>query len=319
VELPYALRESLHQTAEEYSLADLKQAVSHLTEVYQRESGADKRLVFRDVDVAAYALTRMPATFAAVSAAFSACRERSIPQIFSVLDVGAGMGTASWAIRSLLDAEISFICLEREETMIRLGRKLAARDTLLQKIRWLCVDDTQKDEFPEADLVMASYTLNELSQENQTLVLNKLWKATKKLLLLVETGTPTGSCVIRNARDALTKENAYIVAPCPGNGPCPMEGDDWCHFSARIARSRVHKMLKDGDAPFEDEKFSYIAFARTPVEPAHARILRHPIKESGCITLKLCTDGGTETQSIHKGQKERFRAARKANAGDEFQ
>ena len=318
MEMPDTLRGALAELAEDYPLSKLKQAVSRMTEVYRNESGCDRRLVFRDADVAAYALVRMPATFAAVSAAFSACQKRNMPGLTSVLDVGAGTGAASWAVGSLLEEDAAFTCLEREPSMIRLGKRLAAGGGILQNCQWICGDDTQTVAYPEADLVVASYTLNELSEENRKLVLERLWRAAKKVLLLVETGTPTGFCIVRSARETLLKAGAHLIAPCPTEDPCPMEPGDWCHFTARAARSRVHKALKGGDVPYEDEKFAYAAFSRVPVDGAAARVLRHPVKEAGRISLQLCTGGGIKTETIYPGQKALFKLARKASAGDEF-
>ena len=99
-----------------------------------------------------------------------------------------------------------------------------------------------------------------------------------------------------------------------------MEPDDWCHFRVRVARSRLHKRLKGGDAPFEDEKFCYLAVAKpgVAVRPAGARILRHPAKQAGFVELAVCTAAGTrEVRRVTKKQGAAFRAARKADAGDE--
>ena len=41
-----------------------------------------------------------------------------------------------------------------------------------------------------------------------------------------------------------------------------MAGDDWCHFSQRLARSRDHMLLKDASVPFEDERYSYVVATR---------------------------------------------------------
>jgi ribosomal protein RSM22 (predicted rRNA methylase) len=46
------------------------------------------------------------------------------------------------------------------------------------------------------------------------------------------------------------KMSAHVVAPCPHDGVCPMEGTrSWCHFSQRFERSglqRVTKIRSDG-------------------------------------------------------------------------
>ena len=80
----------------------------------------------------------------------------------------------------------------------------------------------------------------------------------------------------------------------------------------------MHKQLKGGDAPYEDEKFTYLAVTRDSIQIDSSRILRHPFIESGRITLKLCTGRGIETKSVTKKQKDSFRVARKAKCGDTF-
>ena len=46
---------------------------------------------------------------------------------------------------------------------------------------------------------------------------------------------------------------AYVVAPCPHDGKCPMEGTrSWCHFAQRFQRSdlqRRHKVQTGLDLP----------------------------------------------------------------------
>jgi hypothetical protein len=44
-----------------------------------------------------------------------------------------------------------------------------------------------------------------------------------------------------------------------------MSGNDWCHFSQRLPRSRDHMLLKDADVPFEDERYSYVVVTREKV------------------------------------------------------
>lgn len=78
-------------------------------------------------------------------------------------------------------------------------------------------------------------------------------------------------------------------------------------------------MLKDGDVPYEDEKFSFLAVSKMPTAHASKRILRHPIKEPGKITLQLCTQEGLKTQFVVKKDGAAFKKARKASCGDAFE
>ena len=76
-------------------------------------------------------------------------------------------------------------------------------------------------------------------------------------------------------------------------------------------------MLKDGTRNFEDEKFSYLVATRAPVEPAAARVISRPVRPKGQVILDLCTAAGTREQAVVPKSSEAYRAARKAEWGDQ--
>ncbi|KAL0372925.1 UNVERIFIED_CONTAM: hypothetical protein Scaly_0974100 [Sesamum calycinum] len=76
------------------------------------------------------------------------------------------------------------------------------------------------------------------------------------------------------SKDLMTlKTGAFIVAPCPHDGPCPLQNTDkYCHFVQRLERTSSQRLYKRSKGPlrgFEDEKFCYVAFRRgtRPREP----------------------------------------------------
>ena len=96
-----------------------------------------------------------------------------------------------------------------------------------------------------------------------------------------------------------------------------MPEDDWCHSTCRISRSKVHKMLKNGDVPYEDEKFSYISVSKEEFDDTSImRVLRHPQIESGKVGLKVCTEDGIKDYVVTKKDKEAFKQARKIKCGE---
>ena len=96
-ELPVALAEALDNALADVSPQDLQRASARLSERY-REGRPRGPVARTDADVLAYAATRLPATFAAVSAALEAVRDqRPGWEPRSMLDVGAGPGTGLWA------------------------------------------------------------------------------------------------------------------------------------------------------------------------------------------------------------------------------
>lgn len=328
MELPIELKLASEQLAMGMSQGAMVESAKELSRRYINGSGTGKSLVDKKNEAAVYSLMRMPATFGAVSSILEQICLVSdfVPR--SLLDAGAGTGAASWAANQYFMLDKS-TCLEREEAMSSIGMQLMseAEEPVLREAVWVRSDLVEEAEKSlrtgeagyEADLVIASYVLNEMTAENRIKVVDWLWKNTRKMLVIVEPGTPVGSDNIRRIRDYLVEEGATIAAPCPHMGKCPVKGDDWCHFSCRVQRGKLHKMLKEGDAPYEDEKFSYIAFAKETCNmenERYGRIMRHPITEKGRIALKLCTHGGIISKTVTKKDSNAYKKAKKVACGD---
>ncbi len=264
-------------------------------------------------EVLAYAAARMPATFGAAARAILLSAEPFKGEIHSVLDVGAGTGAAALAAWELLGgAEIT--CMERDRDMAAVGERLLKAEAV--NARWIRGDLSKEVPF-SADLVICAYCLSELKPSERAAAVSRLWDAAGKLLIIVDTGTPAGFELIKTMRGRLAELGGNIVAPCPHARECPLEAGDWCHFTARTARSCLQKRLKNGEAPYEDEKFCFLAVSREKYPLVSARVLRHPLIESGKITLRLCESGGISDRVITR-KSPLFKAARKAACGDAF-
>ncbi|WP_228984764.1 small ribosomal subunit Rsm22 family protein, partial [Streptomyces sp. DH12] len=123
-----------------------------------------------------------------------------------------------------------------------------------------------------ADLVTVSYVLNELTAPDRAALVDAAADAAQAVVI-VEPGTPDGYARVIEARDRLIAAGFHVAAPCPHSAACPIvPGTDWCHFSARVSRSSLHRQIKGGTLAYEDEKFSYVAATRRPVTPAPARV-----------------------------------------------
>lgn len=312
MDFPFEIREYVEELAA--GRRELQKAAERLSERYRGESGSGGSLVSGGSDILAYAAVRMPATFGAAAKALELTLKHFDGEIGSVLDVGAGTGAASLAAYFLTGCG-NISCLEREQGMIDLGRELSRRCGA--EFRWIKRDIGGGLE-QRADMVISAYCLNEMTAEGRRSALETLWSAADKLLLIIEPGTPEGFSQLRQAKELLTALGGSVAAPCPDIRGCPLEEGDWCHFTARIARGRLHKRLKGGDAPYEDEKFGFLAVTREPCRPCAARILRHPRIDSGRIGLRLCTADGIEERTVTRGDP-RFKAARKSDSGETWQ
>lgn len=131
-----------------------------------------------------------------------------------------------------------------------------------------------RNQVKKHDIVVAAYVLGELGSdsERQARVID-LWGRTGQYLVLVEPGTPSGSANILAARRMVldrTDGEAHVVAPCPHDGKCPLEGrSSWCHFVQRFERPgtlRKAKATVHGlpPRPHQDERYSYVVLASGP-------------------------------------------------------
>jgi ribosomal protein RSM22 (predicted rRNA methylase) len=145
-----------------------------------------------------------------------------------------------------------------------------------------------------------------------------LWESAAQLLVLIEPGTPAGFARIRAARTALIEAGTHVAAPCTHDNACPMAGDDWCHFSQRLPRSRDHMQAKGANVPFEDERYCYVAVTRQPVSHRAARILAPPLEAKPGLTFKLCDETGLRGQFVAVRDKDEYRRVRKSGWGDLF-
>ena len=292
------------------SRKDLEQRAGKISAAYR--DGGTSAGIKSGSDALAYLVTRAPATYAATRAVFARVME-AMPGFYplSLLDVGAGPGTAAWAARDAWPSLGAMTLIEPNAMF----RGLAAR--LLPEAEIVAGDLGMIK--PRADLVAASYVLAELPEKAAAGTARDLWVAAAQMLVLVEPGTPAGFARIRAARAALIEAGGHVVAPCTHDNACPISGNDWCHFSERLQRSRDHMIAKGARVPFEDERYAYVAVSRVPVEHlAAARIVKPVMDNKPGITLPLCDASGLRDQFIARRDKDAFRAARKKEWGDLF-
>jgi ribosomal protein RSM22 (predicted rRNA methylase) len=319
MELPPALRQAVDEALAGVPLKTLAPATEELSRRYRAETRDGWLHVGDDLSARAYLATRLPATYAAIRAALEAAAEAA-PDFSpaSLLDVGAGPGTALWAASDRWPALAEALLIEGSAAMRAWGEKLAARAPV-GRIGWR-TDDLSvgiAERLSSRDLVVLAYVLNELAPARRGPLVARLWELTAGVLLIVEPGTPAGHARILAARDQLLAASAHLLAPCPHARACPLTAPDWCHFARRVARSRLHRQAKGGEVPWEDEKFIYLAAARWPGRPGRARVLAPPRAASGRMTLKLCRPDGEAAETLFSRRDGlAYRAARRVEWGD---
>lgn len=320
-ELPQALRAAAERLLEGASRRTLAEDSARMSAQY-RAGGASHTVVTTEAQAAAYAVTRLPATYAACLHVLTEAARR-VPDFMPsrVLDAGAGPGGASWAAAETWPSLDQATFLDSNRAFLDLAKKLGSEGpAVLRAAAPLKADLAAPGDWPTADLVTVSYALTELRPDRLAATVSALWAATEGLLAIIEPGTPAGFRRILQVRAQLIGEGAVLLAPCPHEAECPLAAaePDWCHFSQRLPRSREHRMAKGAQVPFEDEKFAYLIAARPGVAPGirPARVLAPPRTGKPGIDLKLCTPEGLEQRFVAKRDKAAHAVARRLDWGD---
>ncbi len=315
-DLPAELKAALDARLQGVSRNDAAERAARISQTYR--GGGNSVAIRSEADALAYALARMPATYAAVIASLNAlCGSRPGFAPESLLDVGAGPGTAMWAAAQALPSLASFTLIDANSALRELALDLGRGSTRLRDMRYQRGEALATlADAPAADLVVASYMIGEIGQAGQGPLAELIWAKTRDMLLVVEPGTPAGYARIMALRERLIALGAHVAAPCPHDRKCPLQPPDWCHFTQRLPRLRAHKQVKGADLPFEDEKFSYLALTRTPVSPRPARVLAQPNVTKVEISAKLCTSEGVAVTKVPRRAKADYARARRWRWGD---
>src|SRR5437773_3338737 len=162
-DLPAELKAALDAKLQGLSRTAAAERASLISQTYR--DGGGSGAIRSEADALAYALARMPATYAAVGASLNALREIA-PDFTpaSLLDVGAGPGTATWAAAEAFPSLQDFTLLDANDALRTLALGLVTDSFRLRDVSYergearaaLTSADT-------ADLVVASYMIGEIS------------------------------------------------------------------------------------------------------------------------------------------------------------
>ena len=175
-----------------YKLNSLAKAFERISDRYRKGSGSflqtqEERWV--------YLLTRLPATFAASLRVCQEIRRRQKDLVIETIqDVGAGPGAGLWALAEVFEMLAKATLVEKDLDFLRMGKEIAALSTqnVVQQAIWHCEDMTRVDTFEPHDLTILSYSIGEIPEHFWKELVPKLWRATQKVLVFIEPGTPVG-------------------------------------------------------------------------------------------------------------------------------
>ncbi|CAH0473947.1 unnamed protein product [Peronospora belbahrii] len=291
----------------------------------------------------AYLSFEMEAMYACSHAVFTELQKR-LPnfQPKSVLDFGAGPGTASWVAKEFYEKSLDkYRVVEPSQSMIDAAEVLLEDFPGLSMRRSIADMSRDIDAGIKYDLVVVSYAFSDITNDfERVAIISALWELLSEngCLIIVDRGSPWGSHQVRSARqfvlDSVAEdkdggEGVRIIAPCPHHFECPVAGSMWCHF---VQRSPVVNRPRDATTKRwhgqKGSKFSYVIMQKTfkgsdeeaaaKKKKPIARMVRAPLLATRHVHLDLCTpDGKLERRSVTKGKavREVYRASRKAHWG----
>src|SRR5713226_7291281 len=154
-DLPAELKAALDAKLQGLSRNDAAERAALISQTYR--DGGGSGAISSEVDALAYALARMPATYAAVTASLNALREiRPDFAPISLLDVGAGPGTATWAAAEAFSSLKTFALVDANDALRALALDLLGGR--LSGVRYSHEEARAALAKAEAaDLVVASY------------------------------------------------------------------------------------------------------------------------------------------------------------------
>src|ERR1700743_276211 len=165
--LPAELKAGLEIKLQGLSRSEIAVRAAAISKAY-RERG-NSGTIASESDALAYALARMPATYAAIAAKLNALleiRPDFTPQ--SLLDVGAGPGTASWAAAEAFPTLASFTLLDANPALRALAPEFVTSSSRLGAANYqLGPARASFAQAPEGDLVIASYLIGELGENER--------------------------------------------------------------------------------------------------------------------------------------------------------
>lgn len=302
--LPEYVRIKLEEINSKLNGSKLARSREKLTQNYKSSSGTNASLISSSNDSLTYALCRMPATYAVLYSLINSLKEQGlIKGIETAFDIGSGTGSGYFALCENF-SNVKIDLFERDANMISAFKMLCNKEVAK-------FDITSSKPSCNADLVMSSYVLSEMTEQSKNLAFQNMLDCSNKYVLIVDTGTPkTYEDYLKLI--PLAKNNGYsVIAPCCCN-PCLLK-NDYCQFYARVERSASLKNAKSGSLSYEDEKYFYLLFEKTDKLAVinGDRVIRRPIYKPNIVELTLCTTDGVKKEIFTKKRKELYKQAKK--------
>ncbi|TFY71841.1 hypothetical protein EVG20_g1169 [Dentipellis fragilis] len=265
-------------------------------------------------DGTAFASVALPAHYSAIYAVIDHVKQRLglSWNVQTVLDWGAGTGSGLWAVSNVLRERVAreqtsneearlaestisnYVAIERREGLAVIGKRLIeGADLGNLTVSWRKSHTTDLDSTTvegASTLALSAFHITAIPTPVQRKALVKeMWESGADVIIIMDHNTPAGFGNIVEAREYLLKlgrkeaqdqgndlqaEGAYVVAPCPHDGACPIYHSDArnvvCGFSQRLQRPAFVRKTKHSGRGHEDIGYSYVVIRRgaRPTKPS---------------------------------------------------
>lgn len=298
----------------------------------------------------AYLGFRMLSSYAVVRRLLRECANANPEfQPTSMLDFGAGPGTALWAAHDVWPGHIrECVNIEPSESMVQAGNYLLRdAETAYANVSWHSTITDPSLKHTQYSLVVAANVMGELpSDRARAAALQIMWNHVDPdggQLLLIEPGTKWGFRTIATARAVLAdpaNDGVRLEAPCTHAMACPMTSKETnprgisCQFPQRtpmpvIDSSNQKRKSRHSFPPVT--KFCYLRASanegvsdetRTADETdeAYERIISPPLHRNKHVILDVCNSSGALQRRVYSKGKMKvypgaYRVARKSEYG----
>jgi len=223
-----------------------------------------------------------------------------------VLDLGAGPGSATlgllladprFEIEALwIDSDPAWEATDLARPWVESGALAVQRKTV----------DLARPIQGTFDLVLMANVLVELAEDASadpklgTLLERRL--EPDGVAILVEPATREVTRRLHRMRDALVASGWLVLAPCTGNGPCPMllGTRDWCHETRDWIQPDFHHHLDQIAGLKKDAlRFSFLAVSKQQLVPQHAvaaRVVSEVRREKGRTRFDTCDESSQRSE-----------------------
>ena len=225
--LPENLKNAIESETQGLGPSKLSEASEDLSKRYRDKQNRPRTFMESNAHRCAYAVARMPATFAAVKRVLRET-QASLPEVSieSLLDLGAGPGTAMWAATEIYSRMTKITLVEQDTQLAAMGKRFAKRcdHPAVQRSSWQHIDLNHIEELEQHDMIVLSYVIGELKEETIKSLVEMSWLSAKKFVVIIEPGTPAGFERIRAVRSQLIDLGAQIALLAPMRKPVLCRG-----------------------------------------------------------------------------------------------